>query len=122
MIKAFDDARGGELTRSGSVGGALESMMNLSSGAAASHPAGAEGPGNETPVKGTHVRTNSHGTAPRTFGSLGKWAHSEAAAKLKAANAAMSASSARRPASSGADGPDGSSGPASTLSGRPAAQ
>jgi hypothetical protein len=58
-----------------------------------------------------HARHGSGG--PRTLQSIGKWAQSEAAAKLKAANAAIGA---RRPAtqsssSAGADGHDGATGP-----------
>lgn len=87
----------------------------------------ADGYGDDLPAKTAHARHGSHGAAgpPRTFGSIGKWAQTEAAAKLKAANAAMSAGGVRRPVPSGADGPvDGSSGlaPSSSASRPPAAQ
>lgn len=127
VIKALDEVRGGELSRSVPVGMTLESMMSLTSGSISttnlsttSAAGGAESHGEDTPVKASHVRQGSHGAAPqpRTFGSIGKWAQSEAAAKLKAANAAIGATGVRRPASSGADGPDGSAGPASSNAAR----
>jgi hypothetical protein len=90
VIKAIDEFRGGAL--SASMSSTLESMMNLNlsgGGAAASATAAAGAVDADSDAAKASARTPAGARPATTFTSIGKWASSEAAAKLKAANAAM---------------------------------